>query len=520
MNDGCIKQHKLSKVERVHLARLRSPLINALSTWLNRRFSCAHCKQCARRCEVLSLAALDVGSIEADFEPIVALESASQPAAVLRLAQERPELYNALRQCCFCGHCTAFCAVQMAAPARMREWRESFMQAGLMPPADSRLVMVDNEWHIFSAYRAIYEVAYPEFLQLHDVGTSNACHTLDAHAESGSGNLDGEHACNTQVSEATLVDTLFFPGCSLVSYAPALMRRIGWWLDSAGYHWAMSSACCGSPLMSAGLFERSQTLRWQLLEQVRAAGIKRILTVCPGCGEELAEVMGDEVDIVPLPELLVEHFVANSRDMPTTDVMAEVKGSAGCAKAARDTSNISTRAHLTSRAPDDKERRRKANQSTSALEQEAVQNAPASITFFDSCHDRSDTRHGRAVRKLLELCLPETTQLEMEHHGKNTLCCGAGGAVASYDAALTQRRVWRVIDEAQKTTANTLVTTCPTCTYTIAQALLSAGSEQAIASHNYLELVFGQSINWAVVFSQLEEMWTGEYGPWLAETFF
>jgi Fe-S oxidoreductase len=311
-----------------------------------------------------------------------------------------------------------------------------------MPPDDSKLVMVDNEWHIFSAYRAIYGIAYPEFIQLPEAA-------------------DGE------------TDTLFFPGCSLVSYAPELTRCVGQWLNSTGYRWALSVECCGSPLMSAGLFERSKALRLKLLEQVRAAGITRILTVCPGCGEELAEVMGDEIDIVPLPELMLDHVSRGE--------ILELPAQGGS---------------------------------------EATELTPFSVTFFDSCHDRFDTRHGRAIRSLLKAYLPKTAQFEMEHHGKETLCCGAGGAVAAYDAEITQRRVWRVIEEAQATEASTLVTTCPTCTYTIAQALLQGDSGQDMSNHNYLELIFGQSLDWPAIFGQLEAMWSGEYGPWLAETFF
>ena len=58
--------------------------------------------------------------------------------------------------------------------------------------------------------------------------------------------------------------------------------------------------------MSAGLFDRAAGLRERLLGQMRAAGVTRMLTVCPGCGEELAETFGDEIDIVPLPEFLLE----------------------------------------------------------------------------------------------------------------------------------------------------------------------------------------------------------------------
>jgi Fe-S oxidoreductase len=461
------RPQKLSEVELAELARLGSPLIDALGTWLNRRLSCAHCKRCTRRCEILEQPALDIGGVEADFAQIVDLAPDLQNAAVLRLVQERPELYHTLRRCCFCGHCTATCATSMTAAARMREWREPFMAAGLMPPDDSKLVMVDNEWHIFSAYRAIYGIAYPEFTQLADAAAGSAA--------TGGGKAASEATVNgtaggANADDNATIDTLFFPGCSLVSYAPELMRRIGRWLDAAGYRWAMSVECCGSPLMSAGLFERSRALRQKLLDQIRAVGVTRVLTVCPGCGEELAEVMGDEVDIVPLPELLLEHLTAGDAAVPGDGL--------------------------------------------------EPQDVPFSMTFFDSCHDRLDTRHGTAVRRLLEFSLPKASQVEMPHHGKDTLCCGAGGAVAAYDAEITQRRVWRVIDEARATKAGTLVTICPTCTYTIAQALLGAASEQGIQNHNYLELAFGQTINWPEVFGQLEAMWTGEYAPWLTQTFF
>ena len=143
-----------------------------------------------------------------------------------------------------------------------------------------------------------------------------------------------------------------------------------------------------------------------------------------------------------------------------------------------------------------------------------------SVTVFDSCHDRHDGRHGRAIRGVLRRYMPQVEIREMDERRKQTLCCGAGGAVAGYDPDITKRRVMRVADEARSTGANTLVTMCPTCTYTIAQENLSAAPERVIDSHNYLELFFGQTIDWAVVFDQLGSMWTGEYGPWLNATFF
>ena len=116
-------------------------------------------------------------------------------------------------------------------------------------PASCRPTTPSWSWlttsgHIFSAYRAIYGVGYPEFVSLAQA------------AEHGPG----------------LADTVFFPGCSLVSYAPELTRKVGRWLTAAGVSWALSDDCCGSPLMSAGLFDRAAALRGRILEQMRAAG--------------------------------------------------------------------------------------------------------------------------------------------------------------------------------------------------------------------------------------------------------
>ena len=387
------RPEKLTTEELGQIAGLDAAKLDMLAAWANKKLTCAHCKRCTLRCEVLKEPDLDMGQVEEGYGAIAALPFDDQPAAVLQLVQDRPELYHALRRCCFCGFCTATCQTHVLAPERMRDWRVLFMRAGLMPPDDSKLVMVDNEWNIFSAYRAVYGIGYPELTSL----------------EQAAGNGPG------------LADTLFFPGCSLVSYAPELTRTVGRWLTDNGVAWALSTDCCGSPLMSAGLFDRAAALRQRILDQIRAAGIERVVTVCPGCGEEFVELMGDEVDIVPLPELLL-------------------KKSRAAERAGRPTGF----APLPER----------------------------SVTFFDSCHDRFDGRHGAAIRALVARNLPETVRLEMDHRRKGTLCCGAGGAVAGYDGDVTERRVWRIIDEARKTGAETLITTCPTCTYTVAQACL------------------------------------------------
>lgn len=416
--------------------------LSVLADLAGKQFMCSHCGKCTRSCEVLYGPSLDMGKVEAAYESLMKLPSEQRADAVMQEMAGDYAMYNALRQCCFCGNCTAACANHVCAPDVMRAWRELFCECGLMPPDASKLVMVDNEWHIFSAYRAIYQVAYPQFTMLDQLD----CASDDA---------DG-------------IDTLLFPGCSLVSYAPEVVNALGEWMDSCGIKWAMSDACCGSPLMSAGMFDRAASLRERLVEQMRNAGIKRMVTICPGCADEFRDDLPHDIELVPLPELLEEHS-----------------------------------------------RKRQ-------LEGEDCGFKPlqlASVTFFDSCHDRSDARNAEALRRLFATHLAESQQCEMSHSKRSTLCCGAGGAVASYDPAITDRRVWRVIDEAKSTRADALITMCPTCTYTIAQANLQRPAD-GMRSLHYLEAMFGVEIDWDIVFYQLNVMWSGEYGPWLNQTFF
>lgn len=417
-----------------------SEKLKLLRDWTYSQFSCSHCGKCTRRCEVLGGPGLDIGKIARAYESIASLPYEDQVQATIDIVSSDYLLYNALRQCCFCGFCTAACRRHVLAPDKMRAWRELFMRANLMPPDDSKLVMVDNEWNIFSAYRAIYGISYPEFISLEDA------------AASGSG----------------VVDTLLFPGCSLVSYAPNVVRKIGAWLTDHGYRWALSEGCCGSPLMSAGLFDRAHALRERFLDQMQQAGIKRMITICPGCTDEFHDEVPLDIEIVPLPEVLLEGSYASMKE----------KGESGFDPIEVD-----------------------------------------SLTFFDSCHDRQDMRNALAIRDLMSLYVSRAKHFEMDHHKRGALCCGAGGAVSSYDPALSDSRAIRILEEAHASGASTLVSMCPTCTYTFAQTKLSH-PEFEIGSLNYLEILFGERIDWERVFAELNGMWTGEYGPWLNATFF
>ena len=142
------KPQKLTAEQLRELTGLDDHLLDQLALWANKNLTCAHCGKCTLRCEVLKGPALDMGRVEADYEAIMARPPEERAQATIDYVTAHPDTYIALRSCCFCGFCTAQCQRHMLAPERMREWRQLFMQAGYMPPGDSTLVMVDNEWHI------------------------------------------------------------------------------------------------------------------------------------------------------------------------------------------------------------------------------------------------------------------------------------------------------------------------------------------------------------------------------------
>lgn len=401
--------------------------------------ACRGCGACVPRCEVLACAGgadepLSVGEVAAAFADAAAGDDAEAArAAVAALAAERPELVLAVRRCCMDGFCTLVCPDGIDARGVFSALRVLLHEARLTGDDGFTMTRVDQEWHIFSAYRAVHGIFYNDLPSLENARAWGA-------------------------------DTLFFPGCSLVSYAPELTREVFAWLQEQGASVALSADCCGSPLRSGGFADRCEAHKAALVSRAREAGIKRVVFVCPGCRDEWETTAGAEAfELVALPELLA---AAGARPRPE-----KVAALAGC---------------------DD----------------------PV-LAMFDSCHDR-DGRFGGPLRRIFADC----QSVELDHHGKSALCCGAAGAVSLVDQPLCDARAHRVLDEEPREAgADLVVANCPTCAYTFAATRRgdAAGAVAGPAFCQYLELLFEAGFDWSGVFGRLESMWSGEYGPWLAQ---
>ncbi|MEG2725697.1 MAG: (Fe-S)-binding protein [Eggerthellaceae bacterium] len=436
--------------------------------------TCNGCQACRPRCLVLEEGMTTVGEIAAAFAACaqgcdLATDQGSAlcGAHVAALAHDRPALIFAVRRCCMCAFCTQECAAGVDARSLFAAVREVLALAGVTTTDGFESTQVDTEWHIFSVYRAVYGINY---LDLPHLGA--------APEQSGE---EGAAAAGDAGNPAAAPDTLFFPGCPLASYAPELTREIFAWLQACGMNVVLSEACCGSPLKSAGLGDRARQFKQALARAITAAGITRVVCVCPGCLDELRETEGmDAVELVALPQLLVD---AGCQVNP--DKLRALAASAGVGQLPPAASSVS----------DD----------TAPL---------PTVAVCDSCHDRAGA-FGNPLRELFDdACLREC-----EHNGSDALCCGAGGAVSLVDPALCTQRAQRVLDEGSAH-ADVVVANCPTCSYTFAaqgrSGLVDAAGSPYVHA-NYLDLMFEASFDWDTIFSQLEGMWSGEYGPWVCQ---
>lgn len=392
---------------------------------------CRRCGVCVPRCEVLhpEEEPLTVGALAAVFA------EAESPEGVVALAAARPDLVFAVRRCCMDGFCTLPCPDGIEARPVFAALRELLALAGVTGADGFTMTQVDREWDIFSAYRAVHGIYYTDLPLLENAREWGA-------------------------------DTLFFPGCSLVSYAPELTRAVFAWLKGQGMEVALSTDCCGSPLRSGGFADRCEAFKRQLVERAISAGIRRVVLVCPGCRDEWETTEGAEgLKLIALPEFLA---AAGAKPLPGK-LMA-----------------------LTEKE------------------------APV-LTFFDPCHDR-DGRFGGPLRRIFSDC----ARVECVHHGASAICCGAAGAVSLVDQGICDRRAHRALDDEPRAVgADLVVANCPTCAYTFAatrRADAASGEGPAgPAFCQYLDLLFEPGFDWSGIFERLESMWSGEYGPWLAQ---
>lgn len=96
-------------------------------------------------------------------------------------------------------------------------------------------------------------------------------------------------------------DAVFFPGCALLAYDPALLRRVLSLLRQAEPDIALAAGCCGQPTKYLEP-EKFASRTYQLSRMISSQGVRRIYTACPNCSRLLSGLGGARV--IPVWETL------------------------------------------------------------------------------------------------------------------------------------------------------------------------------------------------------------------------
>ena len=383
--------------------------------------TCTQCGHCMKACTSLTSAGMTLGDIAKALLK-AEREATSKEELAMLIASNGP-LVQAVRGCFFCTSCKNTCFAHNDVCDLIYHARVDFQDLGLIPRWAWSSVLVDQEWDIFTAYRAIYGIGFTD-LTRHVVTESHGA----------------ESDCKVA----------FFPGCSMAAYAPELTREIFSTVEELGGKTTMIDHCCGSPLKSAGFYDRAEALCDRIANEISDSGADEVVCVCPGCANAMRSTLAKrdiDVETTTLSAFLAEHHFAPKRELPDTPLL-----------------------------------------------------------MSKSCQDRDGSY-------LEQTCAALGIDLETPSVFRG--CCGAGGAVSAFDSERQAQQADSKLSFAED--GSTVVTMCPTCTYTYAFRLMSA--QRDISNKHYTELMFENQFDWPKAFSQLEGMYSGEYGPWLAQVF-
>ena len=233
---------------------------------------------------------------------------------------------------------------------------------------------------------------------------------------------------------------LFFAGCVYSYTYPERLKKIIKILNHCGIkvkYLGEKENCCGNILYTTGYREDFNNIMKENLKVFKNNNIKTIITPCPGCAKMLVK-------------LYSEHFDANNK-IKIIHIVEYFD-------------NLIKEGKLVFKKP-----------------------INLKITWHDPC---DLARHLRIIdepRRILN-SIPGLELIEMEHNRFNSKCCGAGGGMLNANTDTTMDIAEKRLKEAEKTKAEYIITSCPTCESTFERIIRYEGSEIKILS--ILDLIF------------------------------
>jgi heterodisulfide reductase subunit D len=240
-------------------------------------------------------------------------------------------------------------------------------------------------------------------------------------------------------------EVLFFVGCT-AAYDPNIKDMA---IDTAR---VLASAkvdfgtlgneegCCGSTLMRTGLKDSASKAVRKNLEMFEKAAPSTIVTSCAGCFKTIRQDY-PKVGKVNARVVHVTQFVSELIDQKKLVLGKRVEGT---------------------------------------------------VTYHDPCHLGRHSKLYNEPRKIIE-SIPGVKMVEMERTRDKARCCGAGGGVKTAFPGLAEKISALRIEDAEKTGADILVTSCPFCYQSLKASIDAKGSK--LRMMDLMELVRISSSN-------------------------
>jgi Fe-S oxidoreductase len=109
---------------------------------------------------------------------------------------------------------------------------------------------------------------------------------------------------------------------------------------------------------------------------------------------------------------------------------------------------------------------------------------PVTITYHDPCHLGRGLESFDGSRELLKSL--GNNVVEMEHHHRESLCCGAGGGLRGFYPKFSRDIARRRVNEAEEVSADLLLTDCLSCRHNLKQGVPFESKLQVMITPEYL----------------------------------
>jgi len=219
-------------------------------------------------------------------------------------------------------------------------------------------------------------------------------------------------------------DVVYFVGCvgSFFPRSYRLPQTMAQLMDRAGLDYAVLGGeewCCGYPLLINGDLDKAGELIRHNLEKVRAMQARQVVFTCPSClhiwSHVYKEAAGGQLpfELLHATELLgamVDEGRLKFREMP-----------------------------------------------------------PQRVTYHDPCDLGRKEGIFDAPRRVLS-AIPGLELVEMRDNRANSHCCGGGGNLETFDAALSHSVSDRRLEQAQEVEAQVIASACQQCERTLTEA--------------------------------------------------